>query len=322
MINTIILGHALNVLPKLPAESVNCVTTSPPYWSLRDYGVEPVMWDGDKNCKHEWGNKAISLKHKSGETNPGKEGWFKDKGASDDKGNCFCLKCGAWKGSLGLEPTFELYIKHLCDIFDEVKRVLRKDGTCFVNIGDSYGGSGNASGHTEDTRNLGYKTSEMGATQGNQRTTGQYAKSLLDIPYRFSIEMTNRGWIKRNTIIWEKPNCMPSSAKDRFTVDFEYVYFFTKSSKVQFWTNSKTVDCVRKQPLGTKGIEGEDWEVQICPACGGRIKIYNKGDKICPRCKGPSGLATIIGLNSSLIHKQGLHIQRVVNYIDRLKMQG
>ncbi len=251
MINTIILGHALNVLPKLPAESVSCCVTSPPYWSLRDYGIEPVIWDGDKDCKHEWGNKNITLKHKSGETNPGKESWFKDRGASDDRGNCFCLRCNAWRGSLGLEPTFELYIKHLCDIFDEVKRVLRKDGTCWVNLGDSYGGSGNASGHTKDTKNLGYKTSEMGATQGNQKATKQYAKSLCLIPQRFAIKMVNRGWILRNTIIWHKANCMPSSAKDRFTVDFEYVYFFTKNKRYWFeqqfeaWTDTNINDTKR-----------------------------------------------------------------------------
>lgn len=103
-----------------------------------------------------------------------------------------------------------------------------------MNLGDSYGGSGNASGHKEDTKNLGYKTLEMGATRGNQKTTRQYAKSLLDIPYRFSIEMINRGWSKRNTIIWHKPNCMPSSAKDRFTVDFEYLFFFVKNKKYWF----------------------------------------------------------------------------------------
>ncbi|GAH57635.1 unnamed protein product, partial [marine sediment metagenome] len=137
-VNKIICGNALEVLKKIPGESINCCVCSPPFWGLRDYGVEPVIWDGDKNCKHSWGNKTITLKHKSGETNPGKESWFKDRGASDDKGNCFCLKCGAWCGSLGLEPTFGLYIKHLCDIFDGVKRVLRKDGTCWINLGDSY----------------------------------------------------------------------------------------------------------------------------------------------------------------------------------------
>ena len=345
MINTIILGHALNILPQLPAESVNCVVTSPPYWGLRDYGIEPVIWDEDgefyseslkryipKNCKHEWGesksvgdirfrpghnslvgnnkNPAIyPIKHRPNETNPGKEGWYKDKGglSSNPKQSNFCIKCGAWRGSLGLEPTFELYIKHLCDIFDEVKRVLRKDGTCFINIGDSYGGSGNASGHREDTRNLGYKTLEMGATRGNQKTTRQYAKSLLDIPYRFSIEMINRGWIKRNTIIWWKPNCMPASADDRFTVDFEYLFFFVKNNKTLFWTNEKTLECVDKNSLGIKGIEGKDWEWRKCPTCQGKGEIIGNALKdrnspinigigvidentkvfrVCPRCKG------------------------------------
>ena len=279
-INKILCGNDLEILPQLPAESVSCVVTSPPYWGLRDYGIEPVIWDGDKDCKHKWGNKNITLRHKSGETNPGKEGWFKDHGASDDKGNYFCIKCGAWKGNLGLEPTFDLYIKHLLDIFDEIKRVLRKDGVCFVNIGDSYGGSGNASGHKENTKNLGYKTLEMGASQGNQKTTRGYEKSLLDIPYRFSIGMIDRGWIKRNTVIWYKPNCMPESADDRFTVDFEYLYFFSKSNKVLFWTNEKTLECISKKPSGTRGIEGEDWKWIICPACEGKIK-----DEICPRCK-------------------------------------
>jgi len=252
MINTIIQGHTLNVLKTLPAESVNCVVTSPPYWGLRDYGIEPVIWGGDKNCMHKWGNKIITLKHKSGETNPGKESWFKDRGASDDKGSCFCQKCGAWRGSLGLEPTFELYIKHLCDIFDEIKRVLRKDGTCWVNIGDSYGGF--------QGKNAGWPDSKTRAKVPQQLKPKQYAKSLLDIPHRFSIEMTNRGWIKRNTIIWHKPNCMPSSARDRFTIDFEYLFFFTKSNKALFWINEKTLECVDKKPPGTKGIEGKDWE--------------------------------------------------------------
>ena len=304
-INKILCGNDLEILPKLPAESVSCITCSPPYWGLRDYDIEPVIWDGDKNCKHIWGNKTITLKHKSGETNPGKESWFKDKGASDDKGNRFCLKCGAWKGSLGLEPTFELYIKHLCNIFDEIKRVLRKDGTCWVNIGDSYGGSGGASGHTLETLNLNRLTVGYGATEGNQKATKGYAKSLLDIPYRFSIEMTNRGWIKRNTIIWWKLNCMPSSADDRFTVDFEYLFFFTKNNKAIFWTNEKTLECVSKKPLGTKGIEGIDWEWRPCPRCqgtGGETKINKKDaenmgspraryhritkQEECKRCKG------------------------------------
>jgi DNA modification methylase len=292
-INKILCGNDLEILPKLPSESVSCITTSPPYFSLRDYGIEPVIWDGDKNCKHIWKTEITKRTNASG----GKTDWAKEKLDIKGKENYqefvdyhkretesdFCKLCGAWRGNLGLEPTLELYIKHLCDIFDEIKRVLRKDGVCFVNLGDSYGGSGNASGHKEDTKNLGYKTLEMGATQGNQRTTGQYAKSLLDIPYRFSIEMINRGWIKRNTIIWHKPNCMPASADDRFTIDFEYIFFFTKNNKTLFWTNEKTLECVDKNPPGIKGMEGKDWEWRPCPACNSEEKI---NDKICPRCKG------------------------------------
>ncbi len=89
------------------------------------------------------------------------------------------------------------------------------------------------------------------------------------IPQRFAIEMINRGWILRNVIIWHKPNCMPSSARDRFTVDFEYVFLFVKSNKTQYWINEKTAQLVSKQPLGTKGIENIDWEWRECDKCLG-----------------------------------------------------
>ena len=130
-------------------------------------------------------------------------------------------------GQLGLEPTFQEYIIKLCDIFDEVKRVLKKEGTCFVNLGDTYGGSGDK-GDWEDpkdkNRNGQRKSVNKSATQ----------KSLCQIPSRFAIEMCNRGWILRNKIIWHKPNVMPSSVKDRFTVDYEEIFFFTKNKNYYF----------------------------------------------------------------------------------------
>jgi site-specific DNA-methyltransferase (adenine-specific) len=170
-VNQIICGSAKEVLQTMPADSINCCISSPPYWALRDYGVA---------------------------------------------------------GQLGLEKTFEEYIDKLCGTYDEVKRVLRPDGTCWVNLGDVYGGQGgsNWTSSNEDVQKwIGNKQS---AGQDFKIDKGIKAKSLCLIPQRFAIEMVNRGWILRNIIIWAKPNPMPSSAKDRFTVDFEYVYFFVK----------------------------------------------------------------------------------------------
>ena len=167
--NTILQGDALAVLKTLPDESIDCVVTSPPYWALRDYGVD---------------------------------------------------------GQLGREPTFQEYITKLCDIFDEIKRVLKKTGTCWVNLGDTYG-----------TQSGAMRDGKFGTKNTNNQQVIQpksIHKCLLQIPSRFAIEMTNRGWILRNRIIWHKPNCMPSSAKDRFTVDFEELFFFVKSKKYYF----------------------------------------------------------------------------------------
>jgi DNA modification methylase len=121
------------------------------------------------------------------------------------------------EGQLGLEPTFHEYIDKLCTIFDQVKRVLKKTGSCWVVLGDTY----------------------------------SLEKSLCLIPERFVIEMINRGWILRNKIIWHKRNCMPSSAKDRFTVDHEFVYFFVKSQKYYFET--------QYEPLEAPNRKQGDW---------------------------------------------------------------
>lgn len=333
-VNKIYQGDALSVLKIMPNEFVDCVICSPPYWSLRDYGIE---------------------------------------------------------GQLGLEPTFQEYITKLCDIFDEVKRVLKKSGTCWVNMGDTYGNSGKgAMGYSDKSTLQGYSGEyTKGRKMAKESWSFErkpdiedrdYSKCLLQIPSRFSIEMCNRRgfiikneldrawlagiiegegcihihkrekgrlnatygaflsihntnermikriteltglsgniqttqkernhklyrwnalslqgqmvlrevypylvtkrdqarcalycpssgkdaeecwqnikrmhnylpptreypepaiggidpWILRNTIIWAKPNCMPSSVKDRFTCDFEYVYFFVKNKKYWF----------------------------------------------------------------------------------------
>jgi len=234
-LNEIYCSNCLEIMREIDSESINCVVTSPPYWALRDYQTEPRIWDGDKGCEHEWGtNTQRDTRLQAG--NPEFQRPWREQ-ASGRSSSQFCIKCGAWKGSLGLEPTFDLYIKHLCDIFDEVKRVLRKDGTVWVVIGDSYSGSGKAGSNPEyQSKHTEFGKPSIHNERFGMPTTniGVPAKSLVMIPFRFAIEMVNRGWILRNTIIWYKPNCMPASVKDRFTVDFEYVFFFVKNKKYWF----------------------------------------------------------------------------------------
>ena len=124
------------------------------------------------------------------------------------------------EGQIGLEHNFFEYIEKLCSIFDEVKRVLKDSGTCFVNLGDTF---------STVSGNQGYGAHPKHKALLNEvprkLKTHLPDKCLCQIPSRFAIEMCNRGWILRNEIIWHKPNNMPSSAKDRFTVDFEKFYF-------------------------------------------------------------------------------------------------
>ena len=132
-------------------------------------------------------------------------------------------------GQFGLESTFQEYIMKLCDIFDEVKRVLKNTGTCFVNLGDTY--NGNKSGYTDTNKNGKVPEDSMIRKKTSKEVP---EKSLCLIPSRFSIEMVERGWILRNRIVWHKPNQMPQSADDRFTNNFEDVFFFTKNKDYYF----------------------------------------------------------------------------------------
>ena len=236
-VNTIYEGDALEILKQLPDACVDSVMTSPPYWSLRDYGKQAeTIWDGKPDCKHSfeqttqkaegYNNTRRRWQHGATRKNEPKN-WSKQI-----KKYAFCKKCGAWKGQLGLEKDFDLFIKHLCDIFDEVKRVLKKQGTCWINLSDTYSQSGGAG-------NQYFSFSGKNRTGEFKKYAGHKAKNLPPkclclIPFRFAIEMVNRGWTLRNVIIWHKRNCMPSSAKDRFTVDFEYLFMFSKNQKYYF----------------------------------------------------------------------------------------
>jgi len=149
-----------------------------------------------------------------------------------------CVRCSAWKGELGLEPTPDDFIQHLADVFDEIKRVLRKDGTCWINLGDTYSGSGRGIGSDSDPKWPKARNDERKHKQ-DWNTVSLQAKNLMLIPSRFAIEMQNRGWILRNDIIWQKPNPMPSSVKDRLTNSYEHLFFFVKSQR--YWYDSDAI---------------------------------------------------------------------------------
>lgn len=125
---------------------------------------------------------------------------------------------------LGSEKHFKDFVNNLCNVFDEIKRVLKDTGTCFVNLGDSYSSDTKGTGGPSD-KQLSNKGSRYAAKKFDTEIPN---KCLCLVPERFAIEMVDRGWTIRNQIIWHKPNQMPSSATDRFTVDFEKIFFFVK----------------------------------------------------------------------------------------------
>jgi len=266
--NKILEGNVLDVLKDIPDESLDCSISSPPYYALRDYQAgKSYVWDGVPNCKHVWGTslkfsgnypgnkdrtKSIEYQGLKGDAENEKYKFTKNAGAGK-----FCQKCGAWMGQLGLEPQFNLYIKHLCDIYDQVFRVLKKEGSCWVNLGDTYMSNGSSSA---PTITKGRKKGKYVGDAGDKAFTTKKAdkslphKCLCQIPNRFAIEMCNRGWSLRNEVIWVKKSCMPFSGKDRFTVDHEKFFFFTKSRHYYFKQQLEVAKWAETDPR-SKGID-------------------------------------------------------------------
>jgi len=240
----------------LDSESVDCVMTSPPYWALRDYGT--ATWEGgDPKCDHRTFDNDIENAGEKQKTNKGSMRTFKE----------VCRQCGAVRKDkqLGLEPTFQEYITKLCDIFDEVKRVLKDDGSCWINMGDTYFTTTGAGYFDRGNCSFGQEEKYGQKAGGNYKGLKPKAdqlpqKSLCQIPSRFAIEMSNRGWILRSDIIWWKPNCMPSSVKDRFTVDYEHLFFFVKNRRYYFETQYESYADIRKPITKEERIAKGNWQ--------------------------------------------------------------
>jgi len=164
----ILQGDSLHVLRRLPADSVQCIVTSPPYWGLRDYHIA---------------------------------------------------------GQIGLESSLTQYINRLVAVFNEAKRVLKDDGVFWLNIGDGYT-SGNRGWRAPDKKNPARAMSTRPDTP-----EGLKPKDLLGVPWRLAFALQQDGWYLRCDVVWNKPNAMPESVKDRPTRAHEYVFMLTKAQR-------------------------------------------------------------------------------------------
>ena len=249
-------------MTELPDESVQCVVTSPPYWGLRKYsGEQELIW-GDKECEHRWGiadTKEMNYVQGNPEfARPHRE--QKNFTATTNT----CSLCGAWKGAYGLEPTPEMYIQHTVEIMREIRRVLRKDGVVFWNIGDSYwGGKGQSGQGSPEYQSMRQDVSlnkpyhQIAGDKQTRPSDGSHnilkPKDLCLIPFRVAIALQEDKWWVRSDIIWSKPNPMPESVTDRPTNSHEYIFLLTKSSKY-YWD----ADAVREPQSPTTHSKGNN----------------------------------------------------------------
>lgn len=179
---TILHGDAVQRLKTLPDNSVHCCVTSPPYWGLRDYGVD---------------------------------------------------------GQIGLESTPEEYVSRMVEVFREVRRVLRDDGTCWLNIGDSYNAYNGNRGRSTSFQSATEEAYPLLPAGHGLTAKGLKNKDLVGIPWRVAFALQADGWYLRQDIIWHKPNPMPESVTDRCTKAHEYVFRLTKSAK--YWYDADAV---------------------------------------------------------------------------------
>lgn len=247
------VGHVLTELRKIPDGYFRCCVTSPPYFGLRSYGTEPQIWGGRADCVHDWSSNGQSREHPDRSTG-GKDAngsgiFITERGEQPSKiargaarsNGSTCSTCGAWRGELGSEPTLDMFIQHIVEIFREVRRTLADDGSLWVNFGDSYAGSWGAQSRGEDypgnleggsmlsARQIKAHPKGQTHTGSRKNTPGLKNKDLMMVPARIALALQADGWYLRSMIPWVKRNCMPESVSDRPTSATEYVFLLSKS---------------------------------------------------------------------------------------------
>lgn len=216
----IFCGDALSVLQNLPDESVQCCVTSPPYYGLRDYGID---------------------------------------------------------GQLGLEKTPEEYVEKLVQIFREVRRVLKNDGTLFLNLGDSYAGSGKG-GQSNEKRS---KNWQPEYTNNGLVPIGLKPKDLIGIPWMVAFALRADGWYLRQDIIWHKPNPMPESVTDRCTKSHEYIFLLAKSPRYYYDAEAvaEPVAPASIKRLSQPNLDGQAGSNRVPGKTNGPMKAVGRGGR-------------------------------------------
>lgn len=234
---TLLNGDAIDMLKTLPSESIHCCVTSPPYWGLRDYGVD---------------------------------------------------------GQLGLEPTPDEYVANMVEVFREVKRVLRKDGNCWLNLGDSYASDTKGSGghNTKQDSNTGSWTGVIKLNHGLK------PKDLVGIPWRVAFALQADGWWLRSDIIWAKPNPMPESVIDRPTKSHEYIFLLTKSEKYFYNADAIREPHTHKDAFKNTG----DWARSVKePGYADALPEAKKANRSCAMSRPKDYIGNINGRNKRTV---------------------
>lgn len=196
----ILQGNNMDIMPTLDAESFHSCVTSPPYWGLRDYGLQASYWP-EATYTPMPGLPSVTVPE--------------------------------WTGCLGLEPTPEMFVAHIVLVFREIWRLLRKDGTAWINFGDSY--------------------CSVPPQHSNLRL-GMKKKDLMGMPWRVAFALQADGWYLRSDIIWSKPNPMPESTRDRPTKAHEYIFLMAKSQR--YYYDKEAIKEIGVQDEWANGFRG------------------------------------------------------------------
>jgi len=289
-LNSVVEGDCLAVMREWPEECIDFVQFSPPYWGLRNYGESTeTVWGGDPDCKHEWIEERMTLVHENRNFQKGtQEEVHGEKPTTyikkyDDQVAGFCVKCGAWKGQLGLEPSWQMYVEHMVTVCRELKRVLKRTGSMYIVLGDTYAGSHCGKGDKtlfQNYRRLKVADNLYGKPSPQAKITDYQPKCLMGIPWRVAFALINDGWILRNDIIWRKPNAMPSSVKDRLTQTYEHIFHFVKNRKYYY-----ELDAIREEHstssfkrAGKTGIV--PFNLRVRDAKRGKKGLFVEGGKV------------------------------------------